>query len=284
MPIFACIIGSLASTIRDLYSKSLSNQVPGIVSASASFIYALPIYLILLLLAYIFGYEDFQLGSSFLLLVILRSSTDAMAEWLKMCSLKGTDISLVSPFFSLAPLFLLFTSPVITGDNISDQGLLGVLIVVIGTIVVGLKSFSYSKANRKSILLALASAFFLSLNSCFDRLAVLETSPLLSSASMNLGAAIILFFICISGRNHSQLLMHKSNFFMRGIFEVCFMVLKLYALQTLPAPYVMGIMRISIVFSVIAGWKIFKEDEFVKRLIGSILILIGTGVIVFGSF
>ena len=259
MGIFFALVSAVLQSSKDLVSKKLAFAVDGKLSAFASFLFALPFYLVLLLLFYLLGWEDFSVPAVFYLYVILRSLFDALAEWLKMEAFSHGDISLVSGFLSLSPLFILLTAPAITGDKIPALGVLAVVIIVAGSVsAIGLKRSENVLAQKKGILFAVAAAFFFSLNVCFDRLAVQVASPTLSGFAMTLGAAILLLpLVAFSPSRKLDMLHHQKPFWLRGFFEVSFMVVKLYALQYLPAAYVAGIGKLALIFSIIGGGVFF---------------------------
>ena len=66
---------------------------------------------------------------------------------------------------------------------------------------------------------------------------------------------------------------------LRGLFEVLYMVTKLTALQFLPTQYVAALGRCSLLFSVVGGKLFFREKEFLQRLFGALLILSGVVLI-----
>lgn len=283
MGVLATCIAALFSTSRDLVSKRVSSSVDGIVSACASFLFALPYYVLLLTVLWFFGFETFAFSNEFLLLVVLRSLTDAFAEWLKMRSLGLGEISLVSPFFSLSPLFLLVTSPIITGDPVSIEGAGAIVLIVLGVLIIGKSPVlhaRYAHTRWAAVWTAVASAFFLSLNSCFDRLAVQIASPSLSAASMTLLTFLLLFPFCVQPNKFKQFMTASKWFSVRGFFEVGFMVLKLYALQYVPAHYVMGLLKISLLLSIVGGRVFYKEGAFMHRIVGGLFISTGIAVII----
>src|SRR5260370_9999411 len=111
MGFVAALLSAGFSSAKDLLSKRLAFRLDGTVSTFASFGFALPFYVLLLAVLYLVGVECFEWSSLFLLLVLLRSVTDTVAEWLMMHAFAHGDISLVASFFSLSPLVLIFTSP-----------------------------------------------------------------------------------------------------------------------------------------------------------------------------
>jgi drug/metabolite transporter (DMT)-like permease len=286
MGVFASFLSAALSSAKDLISKRLASRLDGMTSTFASFAYALPYYVVLLTILYFWG--DYLLGeetltfsSTFLLLVLARSLTDTLAEGMKMHAFAHGDISVVACFFSISPLFLLITSPLITGDQTPFAGIVAVIVVVGGSVLVMYRpSATGLAAHKKGILLAIGASFFFSLNSCFDRLAVLEGTPVFAAFAMTLlSAAFLLPFIVLRRDRLDSLRTDHSALWTRGALEVGFMVGKLYAIRELQAPYVTGILRLSLVFSIIGGRVFFGETDTLRRLLAAALIIGGVVVI-----
>lgn len=280
--IFSALLSTFFATSKDLISKKLAGLVHGNVSAFASFLYAIPWYILFLLLAYILGLDVLQFSSSFFIFVLLRAITDTFAEFFKMHALAKGDISFIANFLSLAPVFLLFTAPLITGEDISGLGLIGVILICIGTV-----AFVYHPMERKAgipwtgVGLAILSSFFFSLNSCFDRLSVQEGSPLFSGFSMTVFSMLFLSPTLLFVKNKKQQFKDNSNiFYLRGLFEVLFMTAKLIAMQYMEPQYVVGIGKLGLVMSIIGGGIIYKEKGTLRRILISFIIVIGSILII----
>ena len=72
------------------------------------------------------------------------------------------------------------------------------------------------------------------------------------------------------------LYVYQGGLHVRGFLEVAFMVCKLVAMQSaLPAAYVVGLFRASLLFSILSGWLIFKERDVGRRILAGILIMAG---------
>jgi drug/metabolite transporter (DMT)-like permease len=283
MGLLAAFLGAFFSASKDLISKRLASRLDGTVSTFASFCFALPYYVLLLAVLFLGGEKTFTLSRAFLLLVFLRSLTDTFAEWMKMHALAQGDISVVASFFSLSPLFLLITSPLITGDTPSVVGVVAVCLVVGGGLILMYRPSTKGwAAQRKGILLAVGASVFFSLNTCFDRLAVQKSTPVLSAFAMTFLSTVFLLPLVLGRRDRLQALRTQSaGFWVRGLLEVAFMVSKLYALQSLQAPYVVGIQRISLLLSILGGRMFFKEQDFMRRLGAGVLIVVGVFLIAY---
>jgi len=284
----AAFSAMIFTSLKDMVSKRLAGSVDGTVSTLASFAYTIPYYAVSLIVAILLGFPLGNIGISFWILVGLRSSTDALAEWLKMTALGNADISLVAPFFALSPVILLVLGPVFTGDHITFRGGVGVLLTVLGTIGLLLKRGDSNgvtgAGSLRGILMALGASVFFALNSLFDRLAVQQASVLVSAAAMT-AAATLPFIIPVwrSSERRIAFFAHSRLFHLRAILEVLFMTLKLFALCSLPSAYVTGLFRMAAIILIIAGKFVFKEKEIGKRLVWGSVIVAGSLLIVFSG-
>ena len=281
MGLLAGLLSTFFSSSKDLMSKRLAYRLDGTVSTFASFAFALPFYLILLTTLWLRGAETFTCSLTFLTLVLLRSLTDTFAEWMKMHAFAHGDLSLVVLVLSLSPLLLLITSPLLTGDPLTLAEVASVFLVVAGSIgMLYRPSGGKGPSQKRGILLAGGAALFFSLNSCFDRLAVERGTPVFSGFAMTLLSAV---FLCpfVLGRMDrlGALRTHYVGFLIRGLLETAFMVCKLFALQTMTAPAMAGIQRLSLLLSIIGGRVFFREEDFKRRLAAGCLIVAGVAVI-----
>lgn len=281
MGMFAALLSAVFSSSKDLISKKLAFQIDGMVSTFASFYFALPFYIILLAILYVRGEETFLLSQAFLTLVVLRSVTDTMAEGMKMHAFTHGDISIVATFFSLSPLFLLVTSPLITQDELTLEGIVAVFFVVGGSLILVYRPPTKGWGEQKrGIFLAVGAAFFFSLNSCFDRLAVQKGTPVFSAFAMTFLCAVILAPTLFRRVDRQQALkVYCAGFLLRGFFEIAFMVSKMYAIQALQAPYVVVLQRFSLILSIIGGRVFFRERDFARRLMAGLFIMLGVLIV-----
>ena len=281
----ATIIASLFASAKDICSKSLSAKISPDTSAFFSLALALPFYLCVLIYLATCGVHVFALGLTFFFYVLLRALSDTAAEWCKMKSFAHGDISLVTGYMSLSPIFLLIISPIITGDIPSLYGIVGVLITTFGIFILTGVSLQLVEA-RKGIFFAILTAIFFSINNCFDRLATQLANPFVSGFWMTLVAALMLLPLYIKDQKRSK----KTSplpwklLLTRGVCETLFMSSKLWALQYLQAPYVASILKLSLILTIFSGGFLFKEKDFQRRAIGGIFIITGSIIVIIGSY
>ncbi|MFM1848021.1 MAG: hypothetical protein RL417_1495 [Pseudomonadota bacterium] len=281
--ISAALLSAVCATAKDIVSKRLSREVSGSVSAFASFLFALPFYLVLLAALYLLGVEDFAVSGAFFTFIVLRGLSDTAAEWMKMQALAVSDLSFVACFLALSPVFLIVTSPFLTGEPITRSEMAALALVCCGTVLAAYKpGETLAKADKKGMVWGVGAAFFFSVNTCFDKLAVQTASPTVSAFAVTVVAGLFLMpAVWRTPGGVAELRRFRSPFFLRGFFELLFMVTKLTALLFLSAPAVMALQRVSLILNVVSGRTLFHEGQFGRRLGAAILILCGIILVIF---
>ena len=279
MGAFLAILAAFSLTLRDVVSKRLSSNVPADLSTFASFLFALPFYIILGVILFLVLENDFRFTSAFFLLVVLRGLTDVLAEGSRMRAFATGDLSLVTTLLCFTPIFLLIISPPITGDPVRLNDVIGILLVFTGSVVFVYSGGDYRKPGvTKAIAYSILASFCFALNNCFDRLAVVKAGPIESGFFMTLLAGLCTAPVLLKFKNSSEILAGNSkSFLLRGALEFLFMTGKLAALQYYTAPMVYAFLRSSIIFSLLAGVFIFKESVSFRKVL-AVLIVFG-GVI-----
>jgi drug/metabolite transporter (DMT)-like permease len=280
MGIIAVLLSCVFVTSKDVLSKKLAVRIDGTASTFASFAFALPFYLLVLAVMWALDYDIFHFTATFWSLVVLRAVTDVFAEWMKMYAFAHGDISLVSIVFSFSPLIVLLLSPM-TGDTLSAGGIAAVVVVVVGSVAVVYRpSHPEWGKQRKAMLLAAGATVFFGMNSIYDRIAMEQRSDpataVVGGFTMTaVSAAMLLPFVLFRPDRLTDMSLYRRGLLARGILEVAFMVCKLVGMQFLAAAYVVGLQRLSLLLSIIAGRVVFKEGDFRRRLLAGILILGG---------
>jgi uncharacterized membrane protein len=277
MGVLAALFTAVMSSAKDLVSKMLAHRVDPDVSTFASFAFALPFYAVIAVGFSVYGYEEIQISSTFLTLVFLRGLSDVCAEGCKMRALKHGDVSLVTGLLALSPLVLTILSPWITGDTVTVSDVIAIsLIVAGGLFLVRRKPQTGAIVQPKAVLYALAGSVAFALNTCLDRLAVVHAGPVTSAFAMTVCAAVLTSPVVLrSSVAHRELAGNARGFLLRGVFETLFMIAKMVALMSLPAHIVLGLVRVSMLITVVAGGMWFHEEDRVRRIVGTVVMYAG---------
>ena len=277
---------ALFESAKDVFSKkSLKQMDEYVVSWSLMFF-----SLVLLLPMFIF-IDIPKLTSQFWIALFIGGSLNVMAIILFMKAIKASDLSLTIPMITFTPLFLLLTSPIMIGEFPTSLGLAGVLLIVAGSYVMktkhmrkGVKGFFApfgALIKEKGPRLMLLVAFIWSITSNFDKMGVINSSPMFWVAATGLFMAIIMLPIMLF---KSKNIVHKMRsgykvLIPAGIFGVAASIFQMTAVSMTLVAYVISIKRTSTIMSVLFGHFLFKEKGLKERLIGVILMVLGVVMI-----
>ncbi|MBS3097107.1 DMT family transporter [Candidatus Woesearchaeota archaeon] len=250
----------------------------------ARFLYATPFVLLLL-----FFVPIPKLDSAFWFVLSLAIPIEVLAWVLYIKSIRNSPLSLVVPFLTLTPLFLVLTSFVILKELPTLIGFSGIFLIVVGAYTLNLKEYKKgilepfkSIFKEKGCAYMVIVAFLFSITSVLGKILVQKSSPLFVSAiylpivSMPL---IVLAFFKSRGKL-TKLKSNFKNFFFIGLFFALMSIFHLLAIQLVIVPYMSSIKRTSSIFSVLYGYFIFKEKNIKERLVGTFIMVIGAVLII----
>lgn len=196
---------------------------------------------------------------------------------------KNSDFSLVYPMArGTAPAFLLLWSLLFLHENLTNWGLVGLLMIISGLLLTGASSLIQNWTNMpniKGIAAALGTAFFISLYTFTDGIAV-KRGPALSYGLLMF--TLIPFWstpFVLRSYGWSQVIgewkMQPIRLLVAGFFGVLAYLIALYAYSFAPISYSGAIREVSVVLGALAGWYFLNEKLGSTRLIGAFIIFAG---------
>ena len=230
-------------------------------------------------------FKDFlNPGKDFYYLLLISGILNSVVTVLYFNSLKKSDISLSMPILTLTPVFMIFTSPFITGEIPSLKGIFGIVLIVIGAYSInidktkgGMLTPILALINGKGTRSMLFVAMIWSISAPLDKLGVEASSPMFWGTSVNVFMVFsIFFFILLTKRKLDR---KALKIVWPGFFAALTIITQMSAIKLTIVPYVIAIKRTSILFSVIAGIFLFKEKGGFHRLISTAVMLAGVIVI-----
>lgn len=217
------------------------------------------------------------------------SSAHVLGGLLLVKALKLSDLSLCTPMMAFTPVFLLVLGPWITGDSLSTQGVLGAILVAIGSYVLnlgrsqqGLSAPLRSLFTEQGSRIMLGLALLWSITGSIDRKVVQYLDPTFWGSSIICCISVLLIpFVFREGsfsRRHYSV-RSTAMLVALGGCNALSLVTYLLALQGAPVHFVICLKRSSILFSVFLGRALFRESLLTDRLPGAILMLLGVIII-----
>jgi len=207
-----------------------------------------------------------------------------------MKSIKHSDLSITVPLTTLSPLLLLITSPIIVGESPNSQGISGMVLIVLGAYLLNLKSsWNGFFAPLKAIVFEKGPRYMLfvvllwSITANFDKIGVVNSSPLFYSFTIQAYIGfVLLFFVIPTFKKQPQLL--KNNFKSLsgiGVLSALTITCHMIAISLTIVPYVISIKRTNSILSVVFGRIFFKEGNLKERLTAAVMMFIGVLLITF---
>jgi len=299
--IFFAFLTSFANSFLNIANKSLTKLID---EYKALFLISLStsvILVIILFLGLFYKFIDLSetIKSGFWLPLTLTSFLGVLAFIFLYRALQQSDVSKVIPFISFTPIFILFIEYLIYGKLPKLQGLIGVFIIVIGTLIfevrktdeTSLKPFLRIFKNKSSLYVIL-TALIWSVTSVLDKVATLNSSPIIYSTLSNIyKLLIILPIFVIRSKKHPLILKGKDSarnaptsllllILITAILHIAEIIFQTTAISTGFVSYVLAIKRTSIVFTVFLAYAILKEKPNPKLLFSTIVMLAGVILIV----
>jgi len=238
------------------------------------------------------------INTTFIMAIIANAILDIISIKLYLKALKYTDLSLALPMISFTPIFLILTSFIILGEIPSYGGVLGILLIVIGSYLLNFKKEKYSLSqpfqeiwHNKGLFYMLIVAFIYSLTSVFDKVVMINSDPYFGSALLRLLPGLFFLGLAIKQRKRQSVKQNKPSeswikkvwpFLISGVITALAAITINIALTMQIVPYVISIKRVSILLGVIYGGLLFKENHIWQRLLGGIVMIMGVVIILLG--
>jgi uncharacterized membrane protein len=215
---------------------------------------------------------------------------DLISTFLYMRALQIAPLSLTVPYLGLTPLFLLVIPTLVLGETLSLAGILGVILISIGTYLLQIDRAKYGLfepwltifKNRGSLYMFIVAVCY-AVTATFGKLAIQHSSPLFF--------AIVYFFLLAVGFTPFTLISCKGKikplfqFQMKriqiGLAMALMAVCHFTAIGMIQVAYMISLKRLSLLFAILYGWWFFNEKNIRARLIGGTIIIIGAVCIAF---
>ncbi len=231
-----------------------------------------------------------HLDTTFFVWHIVWIPLETLALILYVKAISISEISISLPFLSLTPLFLIFNGYLILGEKASPSAILGILLIVFGSYVMGIPGFKGKiiepfkyVLSDKGVRLVILVAFLYSITSISGKELVLHSGPIFFSFYYTLVMNLVLIVPGIKGMKKSHWKPCKIWLLSAGLFYAAMILAHMTAIEMTQVSYMIAMKRLSGVISVFYGWLFFRDREIMPRLAGSLLMVLGAILITIGS-
>lgn len=277
------ILTAFFESLKDVSSKYSLRNLDVYIVAWVANIFAV-IFLIPLLL--LNGIPKIE--TQFWIALFIGGSLNVISFTLYIRAIQIADLSLTVPLVTLTPLFMLITSPLIVQENPTVADAIGIFLIVIGSYVLNLRErkhgyFAPLKAllRNKGSRFMLMVAFIWSITSNFDKVGVVNSSPLFWSTALYAYLAVGMFPIAFFNSRHKfkQILPNLKPIMVVGFFHAIAITFQMIAVTYTLVTQVIAIKRMSALISVLFGHFLFQEKGLRERLTGAAIMVFGVIVL-----
>ena len=248
----------------------------------------LPIFILI----FFFFTPKISLGPSFWKLISIMIPFEMCAFLIYLKSIKISPLSLTFPFMGFTPVFSILTAHLFLNEQISIHAVIGILIVTIGAYLLNINLTKYgvfeplkSIFREKGPILMIIVAIIYSVTSVLGKKGITFSNTIMFPVIYYpIFFALYTLIIIIRTRiipvklnlskNQVMLLILSAVTFVSGI------MLHFSAIALIKAPYMISVKRLSLLFSVIYGGIIFKEENIRYRLLGASVMVAGIAIMV----
>ena len=199
------------------------------------------------------------------------------------------DFSIAYPLSRAFPLFVPIWAVLFLSEKLSLLGILGILLIGIGTYTVNMHSFTRNELLRPIRALkntgaqaALGAALLASISNVIDKWAVNTTTPLTYTVWFFIMTAVLDTLYIIIAKRGQNLSPGDKKGWIRVLFAGLLAsgyFLIIFTISTAPVSYVQAVRQVSVVIGAIMGILYLKESYWKMRVVSSILICLGAFLI-----
>ncbi len=215
--------------------------------------------------------------------------------WIFMAkAYEGGDISHVYPIIRSAPALILILALIFLNEQVTSQGVLGILSITMGLYVINMKRISLNSfldplrsiVNEVHTRWAVLALLSMSVFYIFDKIGVELLNPVVYAFIATTSALCWYTLFIVRGRSKKAWMepwqKNRKHVFLAAFFAAVNYPLFLYALQVSNVSYISAFKQISVLIAVIMGHRFLKEGNPGIRYAAAGLILIGAVLIAVG--
>lgn len=219
----------------------------------------------------------------FWLYAIAGGITGATGNCFMVLALKQGELSVLGPINSYKAIVGMIFGIFLLHEYPNIYGLLGIGLIIIGSYFI---LESPKALLRKDIQYRIYALIFTAIEAVFIKKVIILSSIASSFIISSFLGAIFSYLIMRILENEKLHIPTKKNSIMYISTTLCFAIMTFttaYVFKYMNVGYALSLFQLSIILNVILGYKLFNEKKLIKKLLGSLIILIGSAaILIFG--
>lgn len=219
----------------------------------------------------------------FWLYAIAGGITGAIGNCFMVLALKQGELSVLGPINSYKAIVGMIFGIFLLHEYPNIYGVLGIGLIIIGSYFI---LESPKALLRKDIQYRIYALIFTAIEAVFIKKVIILSSIASSFIISSFLGAIFSYLIMRILENEKLHIPTKKNSIMYISTTLCFAIMTFttaYVFKYMNVGYALSLFQLSIILNVILGYKLFNEKNLIKKLLGSLIILIGSAaILIFG--
>lgn len=213
----------------------------------------------------------------------------AMGNGFLVKALQRGDLSVLGPINSYKSVVGLLFGIFLLGEIPNGWGIAGIILIIYGSYFVldtTKERFSWALLRQKEIQFRLWAMVLTAIEAVFIKKIILASSTTLAFVSWCVFGAFFSFLLLLVYRldlRQEVTKLSRATIPSYLLLIGCIGTMQYttnYVFDHLPVGYALSLFQLSIILSVLFGYRIFKEQDIRKKLFGSVIMIIGSIVII----
>ena len=268
--IIGILIRIFSNSYLNVFQKILTNK--GEFSSVINFY----TYLGLFIIGFIFCPTPLW-TSNLLVYILIMGFLGALGNYFIIKALSKGELSTLAPINSYKPIVALIVGMLLLKEYPNLKELIGIFLIILGTVFLGKNKILFNKSTYYRFL----ALIFSGAEAIFIKKIILLTN--ISSAFLYWalsGLIFTLFFIMIS-KHKCKIKKQNIKYQILLISMVALMQYSTnYVFSKMNVAYALALFQLSTLLSVFLGVNIFKEKDLLRKIIVSIIMIIGAVIII----
>ncbi|MBP7133977.1 EamA family transporter [Patescibacteria group bacterium] len=276
-PLLAILLGTFLLAVYNNFSKISLAKLKSPASHTMTALHLILGGVILIVFA-LLQPNVFHWEEGFWSAILITGALNILIMFARMKARELSDLSLVASIDSTTPFFVLINGMIFLREYPSKQGVIGILLLVLGMLIIGYGSKMIQK-NTKGLYWALCAALVSSVSLLFDGL-------IARKGTIALGLGCVFLFAGIGNALLAYRFERISWSKISSVFSmslICALLIAVanitiaYTYRYLPIAYVGSLKRLQIPFTIILAYIFLNEKENLKsRLLGGTVMALGS--------
>lgn len=284
--VMAVVLRVISNPLANVYQKQLGSKGNNPLIVNFLTYFLLTIFCVILLIFI----KTPNLGRDFWLYSVLGGIAGAVGNGFLVKALQMGDLSVLGPINSYKSVIGIIVGIFLLSEIPNVWGVAGIVLIIYGSYYVldtTDEKFSWKLLKTPPIQYRIWAMALTAIEAVFIKRVILASSTTLAFVSWCIFGAffsfIVLFFYKIRLKTEFRRTVKLEYLGKFLLLVTCIGTMQFttnYVFDHMPVGYALSLFQLSIIISVIFGYKFFHEKEIGKKIIGSVIMILGSVLII----